>query len=78
MSAEPARKPRIVVEVDPELRRRIKMAAAAHDETIREYMVTVVLRRLEEDVASSSWSALSSVAFARDWDSQEDAVYDQL
>jgi hypothetical protein len=67
-----------VVEVDPELRRRIKMAAVAHDETVREYMVTAVTRRLEEDSAAATWGALSYSSFARDWDSEEDAVYDQL
>jgi plasmid stability protein len=68
---EQARKPRLTVEVDAELRRQLKIAAARHDITVREYVLTAVRQALETE-DREIWSRLSEVAFARDWDSEAD------
>lgn len=71
------RKPRLSVEVDPEVHRRLKIAAARHDTTIREYVLAAIERALDaEDLPGWSW--LSERAFGRDWDSEDDAVYDAV
>lgn len=67
---------RLSLDVDPELRRRLKIAAAARDETIAAYVERLVRQALDED-DTTVWSRISAPVFARDWDSPEDAVYDQ-
>jgi uncharacterized protein (DUF1778 family) len=74
---ERSRRPRLTVEVDPDIRRRLKMAAARHDVTIREYVLAAVEQALAAE-DQQSWSRLSEAAFARDWDSVDDAVYDAV
>ena len=39
---------RLTVDVRPELRRRIKIAAATRDETVRDWIERAILRELEE------------------------------
>ncbi len=75
--AEGTRRPRLSIEVDPELRRQLKIAAAQHDVTIREYVLAAVKRALEAE-DREGWSGLSEPAFARDWHSEADEVYDRL
>lgn len=38
---------RLSVDVDPELRRRIKMSAAARDETVKDFLERAIMRELE-------------------------------
>jgi len=75
--ADITRKPRISIEVEPDLRRRLRIAAARRDITMREYVLTAVEQALSEE-ESLDWTRLSEPAFARDWDSASDAVYDAL
>lgn len=45
---------RLSVDVEPELRRRVRMAAASRDQTVKEWLEAVLereLRRTNEDVA---------------------------
>lgn len=42
-------KARLTVDVDPELRRRIRVAAAVRDESLKEWIERAVLRELEEE-----------------------------
>ncbi len=75
---------RLSIDVEPELRRRVKVAAAQKDLSVREYLVAIVRRALEEEERESPedesrrWAGVSARAFARDWESDEDRVYDQL
>lgn len=39
---------RLTVDVDPELRRRIKVAAASRDETIKDFLGRAILRELRQ------------------------------
>lgn len=39
---------KLTLEVEPELRRRIKMSAVSKDESLREWVYRAVLRELEE------------------------------
>lgn len=77
------RRARLSIEVEPELRRRLKVVAAQKDTSIRDYVVAVLLRALEAEGVEErkspgqGWSRLSARSFARDWDSDEDAAYDQ-
>lgn len=41
---------RLAVDVEPELRRRIKIAAALRDETVRDWIERAILRELEESI----------------------------
>lgn len=42
-------KVKLTLEVEPELRRRIKMSATAKDESLREWVHRAILRELEEE-----------------------------
>ena len=45
---------RLSVDVDPELRRRVRMAAASKDQSVKEWLEDVLkreLKRTEEDIA---------------------------
>ncbi|HYU17360.1 MAG TPA: hypothetical protein VEQ11_01545 [Chloroflexota bacterium] len=80
-TARDPRRARLSIYVEPELRRKIKMAAAEKDLTVRDYVVTVLQRALAsegraETAANDAWARLSVGSFARDWDSEEDRVYD--
>ncbi len=44
-------KVKLTLEVEPELRRRIKLSATAKDESLREWVYRAVLRELEDDEA---------------------------
>ncbi|CAN5664839.1 hypothetical protein BH20ACT11_BH20ACT11_11090 [soil metagenome] len=45
-------KARLTVDVDPELRRRIRVAAAVRDESLKEWIERALLRELEEEAGS--------------------------
>lgn len=45
-------KARLTVDVDPALRRRIRVAAAVRDESLKEWIQRAVLRELEEEAGS--------------------------
>ena len=74
---------RLSVDVEPELRKRLKLVATERDMTVHDYVVALLRQALAEaerqraDAESASWAPLSSRAFARDWESEEDQVYDR-
>lgn len=78
------RKVRLSVEVEPELHRRVKIAATERDMTMREYVVRLLEgvaaeeARRKDDGEAADLARLSAAAFARDWESEEDSVYDEL
>ncbi|MGI8550399.1 MAG: hypothetical protein ACR2PL_06305 [Dehalococcoidia bacterium] len=74
----------LLVEIEPELREQIELAAAKQHLPVREY-VARVLRSALVQVAyeaplgeASTWGRLSAASFARDWASEADQVYDTL
>jgi hypothetical protein len=72
------------VEIEIELRNRIEAAAAERDMSLRDYVAAALHDALDSQrVArpsnqSDAWSRLSVPSFARDWESDADAIYDDL
>jgi hypothetical protein len=74
---------RLAIEIEPGLRKRIEAAAAERETSVRDYVVAVLREALdsrgERPLAQpSEWSQLSVNSFARDWESDADAIYDDL
>ena len=75
---------RLSIDVEPELRRKIKLAATGRDLSIRDYVINILQHAIAEDeqqealTEGTAWARLSASAFARDWASEADAVYDHL
>ncbi len=78
------RRVRLSVEVDPALHRRVKIAAAERDMTMKEYVVEILEGVAAEEMRGrgnpedTDLARLSAGVFARDWESEEDSVYDNL
>jgi len=78
-----AKRPRISVDVMPEVRRRLRLAAAKRDLTVRQYLLDAIEARLREDLGDEDegMSALPGKAdpvLAELWDNRRDSVYDRL
>ena len=78
-----SRRARLSIDVGPELRRQIELAAAERNVSVCDYVVAILRRALagERDEASPEargWAQLSARSFARDWESEEDRAYDRL
>ncbi len=70
---------RLSADVDAELRRRVRIAAASSDRSVGKWIEAAVRQELErEEAHTAPISRASALAFARDWNSEEDAVYDEL
>lgn len=81
---EPRESNHLTLEIDPELQVRIEAAAAERGLPVQDFIV-VILRatfatngEAQGEADSQEWSRLSVPVFARDWDSDADAVYDDL
>jgi uncharacterized protein (DUF1778 family) len=79
------RRARLSIDVPREARRRIHIAAAKRDQSIREYVWEAVEARLKQDLAhelsAAELVALSELAdpvLADLWDNPKDAAYDKL
>ncbi|KRT67170.1 MAG: hypothetical protein XU13_C0104G0001 [Candidatus Rokubacteria bacterium CSP1-6] len=82
MESSPKR-PRISVDVAPELRRRLRLAAAKRDLTIRQYVLEAIRDRLQEDLGDESAGVLALTAkadpvLAELWDNPRDSEYDRV
>ena len=72
------------IEIETELRNRIEAAAIERDMSLRDYVAAALRDALDsQGVArpsnqSDEWSRLSIPSFARDWESDADAIYDDL
>lgn len=78
-----AKRPRISIDVIPETRRRLRLAAAKHDLTVTQYILQAVDERLREDLGPEAGGLLALTAeadpvLARLWDNPKDAEYDRL
>jgi uncharacterized protein (DUF1778 family) len=71
---------RLSVDIEPDLRTQIRRAAAAQKLSLRDFVVASLERSLatDERAEAEAWAQLSTAAFARDWASEEDAIYDRL
>ena len=79
----PTKRPRISVDVLPEVRRRLRLAAATQDVTVRQYVLEAIEERLREDLGDDSEGMLALTAkadpvLAELWDNPRDAEYDRL
>ena len=77
------KRPRISLDVQPDVRRRLRLAAAKRDLTVREYVLEAIEERLREDLGDDSEAMLTLTAkadpvLAELWDNRKDAEYDRL
>ena len=80
-----SKRPRISVDVPPEMRRRLRLAAAKKDVTMRHYLLGILedhlrqdLLDLEEQEGLLALSAQADPVLADLWDNKKDADYDKL
>ena len=78
-----AKRPRISIDVQPELRRRLRLAAAKRDLTVRQYVLEAIEEQLQEDLGDEREGMLALTAKADPvleelWDNSKDAAYDRL
>jgi len=82
MESSPKR-PRISLDVRPEVRRRLRLAAAKRDLTVRQYILEAIEERLREDLGDESEGMLALTAkadpvLAALWDNPRDSQYDRV
>jgi len=78
-----AKRTGISLDVLPEVRRRLRLAAAKRDLTVRQYVLEAVEERLQEDLGDEGKRVLALTAKAAPvladlWDNPKDAAYDRL
>ena len=78
-----AKRPRISIDVSPEVRRRLRLAAAKRDLTVRQYVLEALEERLGEDLGVAEEGLLAMTAktdpvLAALWANEKDAAYDRL
>jgi uncharacterized protein (DUF1778 family) len=74
---------RISVDVSPQVRRRLRLAAARRDVTVRHYVIEAIEDRLRQDLGEESEAMLVLTAsadpvLAELWDNPRDSAYDRL
>jgi uncharacterized protein (DUF1778 family) len=77
------KRPRISVDVLPEVRRRLRLAAAKHDLTVRQYVLEAIEERLREDLGEeeegmAALTAKTDPVLAELWNNPKDSAYDRL
>lgn len=79
MVSSGAKRPRITVDVTPELRKRLRVAAARRDVTVGQYVAEALRERLRQDLGdeAESLTAASDPVLAELWDNPKDAAYDR-
>ncbi len=82
-SGSPPQRPRISVDVAPAVRRRLRLAAAKRDVTIRQYILEAIEEQLRQDLGAEvegklALTAKTDPALAHLWDNPKDAAYDDL
>ena len=76
-------RPRISIDVEPTLRRRLRLAAAKRDVTVQRYIRQAIEEQLKEDLRDEADSLMALTAqadpvLAELWDNSRDAAYDSL
>ena len=74
--ARPAKRTRLAVDVGPALLRRLRLAAARRDVTLKDYVQQALERQLAADLPSALQAGDDPV-LCELWDNSEDAVYDR-
>ena len=82
MESSPKR-PRISVDVLPEVRKRLRLAAAKRDLTVQQYILEAIEEQLREDLGEEDEGVMTLTAKADPvladlWDNPKDAAYDRL
>jgi len=77
------KRPRISIDVQPDIRRRQRMAAAKRDLSVRRYVLQALEERLQENLGNDaegieSLTARTDPVLADLWDNARDAEYDRL
>ena len=77
------KRPRISVDVLPEVRRRLRLAAAKRDLTVQQYVLEAIEEQLREDLGEEDEGVMTLTAKADPvladlWDNPKDAAYDRL
>jgi len=77
------KRPRISVDVLPEVRRRLRQAAAKRDLTIRQYVLDAIEEQIREDLGEEDegmmiLTAKADPVLAELWDNPKDSEYDRL
>ena len=77
------KRPRISVELLPEVRRRLRLAAAKRDLTVQQYVLEAIEEQLREDLGEEDEGVMTLTAKADPvladlWDNPKDAAYDRL
>ena len=80
-----SKRPRISVDVQPETRRRLRVAAAKNDLTVRQYLLSAIEDRLKKDLQEmeeQGWllalTSQTDPVLAKLWGNEKDADYDKL
>ena len=77
-----AKRPRISIDVPSLVRRRLRLAAARRDLSVRQYLLEAIDERLQEDLgdveAPLALTAKTDPVLAELWDNPRDAQYEQL
>ena len=75
---------RLSIDVPREVRRRIRLAAARRDQSIRQYVLEAIEVRLQDDLREDASAELLALRESVDpvlaelWDNPVDAAYDEL
>jgi uncharacterized protein (DUF1778 family) len=78
------RRARLSIDISTATRRRVRLAAARRDQSIRDYVVEALAERLREDLGdeqvdeASALSEETDPVLGRLWRNAADAVYDDL
>lgn len=79
-----AARARLSIDVSREARRRIRLAAARRDQSIRQYVWEAVETRLQDDLLRERATGVPALTESSDpvlaelWDNPSDAEYDKL
>jgi len=82
MKSSPKR-PRISIDVLPEVRRRLRLAAAKRDVSVQQYVIEAIEEQLREDLGEEDEGVMNLMAradtvLAELWDNLKDSAYDRL
>jgi uncharacterized protein (DUF1778 family) len=78
------RRARLSIDVSTKTRRRVRLAAARRDQSIRDYVVEALTERLREDLGDEQLDEAGALTEQADpvlgrlWRNAADAVYDDL
>lgn len=80
-----SKRPRISLDIYPEVRRRLRLAAAKKDMTVRQYLLNAIDTHLNDDLKGIenteqllALTKKTDPVLAELWDNKKDAEYDTL